>query len=65
MNAENLKQDYLNGLSIKELKEKYDFKGDGTIYYHLKKLGVNNRGKVKHYDNPFLIESPEKDYWLG
>lgn len=65
MNVENLKQDYLNGLSIRELKEKYGFKGDGTVYYHLKKLGVNNRGKTKHYDNPFLIDSPERDYWLG
>lgn len=65
MNVEDLKQDYLNGLSIKDLKRKYGFKGDGNIYYYLKKLGVNKRGYTKHYDNPFLIDSPERDYWLG
>lgn len=36
MNTEALKKDYLNGMSIKELKEKYNFKGDGTLYYYLK-----------------------------
>ena len=58
MNAEELKKDYLNGMSIKELKEKYNFKGDGTTYYHLKKLGISNRGKQVHYENPFINQSP-------
>lgn len=65
MDAELLKQDYLDGMSIQELKQKYGFKGDGTLYYYLKKLHVHNRGKSKPYDNPFLIKSPERDYWLG
>ena len=38
MNTEALKKDYLNGMSIKELKEKYNFKGEGTLYYYLKKI---------------------------
>lgn len=65
MDAKQLKTDYLNGMYIKELKEKYGYHGDGTVYYHLKKLGIQNRGKIKHYENPFLIESSERDYWLG
>jgi hypothetical protein len=65
MDTENLKIDYLKGCSIKELQEKYKFKGVGTLYYYLKKLGINNRGKIKHYENPFLKESKERDYWLG
>ena len=65
MDAELLKQDYLNGMSIKELKEKYGFKGEGNVYYYLKKLRVNNRGKSIPYQNPFEIQSSERDYWLG
>ena len=65
MNTEALKKDYLNGMSIKELKEKYNFKGEGTLYYYLKKLGISNRGKQIHYENPFIKQSPERDYWLG
>lgn len=65
MDANLLKEDYLNGMPISQIKSKYGFAGDGTIYYHLRKLGVVNRGKIHHYDNPFLEESPERDYWLG
>lgn len=65
MNTKLLKQDYLNGMSIKELKLKHGFKGDGTLYYYLKKIGVSNRGKKVPYINPFEQESPERDYWLG
>lgn len=65
MDIENLIKDYLEGMSIKDIKVKYNISGDGTIYYYLKKYGINNRGKIKHYENPFLIESEERDYWLG
>lgn len=65
MDTNQLKEDYLNGMSIKELKEKYGYRGDGTVYYHLKKSGIKNRGKITHYENPFLTDSPERDYWLG
>lgn len=65
MELEEFKNDYLNGMTIKDLKNKYGFMGDSTVYYYLKKLGVTNRGKIKHYENPFINESPERDYWLG
>lgn len=65
MNTEKFKNDYLNGMSIKDIKAKYGFGGDGTVYYHLERLGISKRGKIKHYDNPFLNNSPERDYWLG
>ena len=65
MDTQQLIQDYIDGISIKELKQKYRVRGDGTIYYHLRKAGINNRGKIKHYNNPFEVVSPERDYWLG
>lgn len=65
MNTESLILDYQNGMSIAELKAKYHFKGDGTIYYHLKKHNITHRGKVVHYENPFLKDTPESRYWLG
>lgn len=65
MDINELRQDYISGMSIKDLKRKYNFVGDGTVYYHLKKAGVPNRGKIQHYENPFINESPERDYWLG
>lgn len=65
MDTELLKQDYLNGVTIKELKEKYGFKSTASIYYYLKKAQIQKRNWIKHYDNPFLIKSPERDYWLG
>ena len=37
MDTKNLIKDYLNGLSIKDIKAKYNILGDGTIYYYLKK----------------------------
>ena len=65
MNSEVLKNDYLNGMSIKELCIKHSIKNESVIYYYLNKLGVKNRGKQKPYKNPFIQESPERDYWLG
>ena len=65
MNTDLLIQDYKNGMPIKDIKEKYGLSGDGTIYYYLKKHGINNRGKETHYENPFLTKSKERDYWLG
>ena len=35
------------------------------MYYYLKKAGVSNRGKIHHYENPFINQFPERDYWLG
>lgn len=64
-NKEELVKDYLSGVSIKELSTKYGLKGAGSIYYHLNKMGIPNRGKYKHYNNPFKIQSKERDYWLG
>lgn len=28
-------------------------------------MEVNTHKGIKHYDNPFIIDSPERDYWLG
>lgn len=65
MDSEVLKNDYLNGMPIKELCRKHSIKNESVIYYYLNKLGVKNRGKQKYYENPFIQESPERDYWLG
>ena len=28
-------------------------------------MEINNHGNIIHYNNPFEINSPERDYWLG
>lgn len=28
-------------------------------------MEINNHGNIIHYNNPFEIDSPERDYWLG
>ena len=28
-------------------------------------MEIKNHGNIIHYDNPFKIDSPERDYWLG
>jgi hypothetical protein len=65
MDTKQLVQDYIDGMSIKELQQKHNFKGVGTLYYYLKKFNVPKKGKVINYENPFLTESAERDYWLG
>lgn len=65
MDKETFIKDYQDGMPIKDLKEKYGFSGDGTVYYYLRKWDIPMRGKQKKFDNPFLNNSPERDYWLG
>lgn len=61
---EKLIEDYQAGMPIKDLSTKYRV-SVGSIYYHLKKQNIHKRGYIIHYDNPFTIDSPERDYWLG
>lgn len=61
---EELIKDYQAGMPIKELKVKYKM-SVGNIYYHFNKLGIQKKGYVIPYDNPFIQASPERDYWLG
>lgn len=61
---DNLIEDYKKGMSIKDLQVKYN-KSVGSIYYLLKKNSISTRGYIIPYDNPFIIDSPERDYWLG
>ena len=28
-------------------------------------MEINNHGNIIHYNNPFEVDSPERDYWLG
>ena len=28
-------------------------------------MEIKNHGNIIHYNNPFKIDSPERDYWLG
>lgn len=65
MDLEKVFEDYYSGMNIKELCKKHNMKGSGSLYYHLKKHNKPNRGKEIPYDNPFLNDSKERDYWLG
>lgn len=65
MKVLELKTDYENGMAIKDILAKYQFKSCGSLYYYLKKNNIPKRGYTIHYNNPFIIDSPERDYWLG
>lgn len=61
-----LKDMYLRNCTYQEMRDALNSK-DATINYWVKKLGLPMRGSGRNnvYDNPFLIDSPERDYWLG
>lgn len=61
---EDFIKDYIDGMAIKDIQDKYNM-STGKVYYTLNKLGVRNRGKLHRYNNPFIVDSPERDYWLG
>lgn len=63
---ELLRDMYLRNCTYSEMREALNSK-DATINYWVKKLGLPMRGSGRNnvYDNPFLEQSPERDYWLG
>lgn len=63
---ELLRDMYLRNCTYSEMREALNSK-DATINYWVKKLGLPMRGSGRNnvYNNPFLEQSPERDYWLG
>ena len=63
---ELLKNMYLQNCTYKEMYNALDCKG-GTLTYWVHQLGLPMRGsgRNKSIKNPFLINTPERDYWLG
>lgn len=69
--GENIIKDYNNGISVKELKKKYNHDGN-NIRKFLKKNNIHIRnkseaGQVYDFDHDFfkIIDTEEKAYWLG
>lgn len=63
---ELLKTMYLNNATYQEMYKALKCKG-GTLTYWVHKLNLPMRGSGRNnvFDNPFLQQSPERDYWLG
>lgn len=61
-----LKEMYLNNCTYNEMYNALDCKG-GTLTYWVKKLNLPMRGSGRNntFSNPFLCNTPERDYWLG
>lgn len=61
-----LKDMYLRNCTYEEMRNALNSK-DATINYWVKKLNLPMRGSGRNnvYKNPFLVDSPERDYWLG
>lgn len=61
-----LKDMYLRNCTYKEMYSVLNCKG-GTLTYWVKKLNLPMRGSGRNnvFNNPFLNNSSEKDYWLG
>lgn len=61
-----LKDMYLRNCTYEEMRNALGSK-DATINYWVKKLNLPMRGSGRNnvYKNPFLVDSPERDYWLG
>lgn len=61
-----LKDMYLRNCTYEEMRNALNSK-DATINYWVKKLNLPMRGSGRNnvYKNPFLEDSPERDYWLG
>ena len=57
---------YLEGTPNKEIGEIFGIKAN-TVCYWVKKLGIKMRGsgRKNQFANPFKLQSPERDYWLG
>lgn len=61
-----LRDMYLRNCTYEEMRTALKSK-DATINYWVKKLNLPMRGSGRNniYDNPFLENSPERDYWIG
>lgn len=61
-----LKEMYLSNRTYKEMYAALDCKG-GTLTYWVHKLGLPMRGSGRNlvFDNKFLEDTPESNYWLG
>ena len=63
---ELLKTMYLANCTYPEMYKALNCKG-GTLTYWVKKLQLPMRGSGRNntFENPLLVESSERDYWLG
>lgn len=68
--VEFIKKKYLEGLTIKQIHEKY-FRGivsSENINYHLKQAGITRKAckvSILNHDYFEVIDTEEKAYWLG